>query len=76
MDRKDIGLIFVFLGAAMWLQSFTYFALNTAFLNESSTESIIESFLNSGRTGSLLVALMCAALGLMLIKFDSLEEVF
>lgn len=76
MDRKDVGLIFVFLGAAMWLQSFTYVALNTAFLNGSSGESIIGSFLNSGRTGSFLIAIMCAALGIMLIKFDSLEEVF
>ncbi len=76
MNRKKFGLIFVFLGAAMWLQSFTYVAMNTAFLNGNTGAGIIESFLNSGKTGSLIVSLMCAALGIMLIKFDSLEEVF
>ena len=33
MDKKDFGLLFVFLGAAMWVQAFTYAALNTAFVN-------------------------------------------
>lgn len=75
MDRKGIGLIFIFLSAAMWLQSFTYIALNTAFLNIQSTKSVMESFLNSGQAGSLLTAVMCAALGLMFIKIDSLDEV-
>ena len=32
MDKKDLGLLFVFLGAAMWVQAFTYAALNTAFV--------------------------------------------
>ena len=50
--------------------------MNTAFLNGNTGEGIIESFLNSGKTGSLMVSLMCAALGIILIKFDSLEEVF
>ena len=75
MDRKDTGLIFMFMGAIMWLQSFTSAVMNTAFLNAHSAEGIIESLLNSGRTGSLIIAVMCAALGLMLIKFDSLEEI-
>ncbi len=71
MDKKDLGLLFVFLGAAMWVQAFTYAALNTAFVYSSTSLSCFKSFLGYGNAGSFICAVLCAVFGILLIKFDS-----
>ena len=55
MDKKDFGLLFVFLGAAMWVQAFTYAALNTAFVNSGTSGSCFESFISYGNAGSCIL---------------------
>ena len=74
MDKKELGLLFMFLGAAMWVQAFTYAALNTAFVNSGDSVSCGKSFIGYGNGGSFILAVLCVIFGLLLIKFDKKDK--
>ncbi|MCJ7855115.1 hypothetical protein MUJ63_02230 [Lachnospiraceae bacterium NSJ-143] len=68
MDKRFAGLLLAFMGAAMWIQAFTYAALNSGILNTGFTGGFLKTFLGYGTAGSLVCSLLCAALGIVLIK--------
>ncbi len=71
MKKNDKGLIMVFAGADIWLWAFTYAVLNSSFLNINVSSEFFSSFFGIWTISALLCAVICAVVGIFLIKTGS-----
>jgi len=69
MRINKLGLAFVMISALMWMQSFTY-AFRYIDYTKTITHEIVKLFLSQESILSFLCAIMCAVMGMMLIKTD------
>ena len=69
MKKSEFGLAFMVLGAMMWMQSFTY-AFRDIDYTAPVTVELIGLFLSHDLLLSFVISIMCAVMGIMLIKYD------